>query len=151
MTGPITLRGRVLSPGEASGVALMLEEPLSLWGGMDPATGRVIDAHHPQRGVLLAGRVVVMSSTRGSSSSSSILAEAARAGTAPAALLLGDADLILAIGATVAQELYGRALPIIRIEPSDMEMIHDGDRLVVGSDGTVVVADFRDLRTLSGS
>lgn len=151
MTEPMTLRGRVLSPGDASGAALVLEEPLSLWGGMDPATGRVIDAHHPQRGVRLTGRVVVMSSARGSSSSSSILAEAARAGTAPAALLLGDGDLILAIGAVVAQELYGSAIPIIQVEPSDMGLIHDGDRLLVGPDGTVVMADFRDIRTLPGS
>ena len=35
---------------EVAGRALVLDEPLSLWGGMDPATGEVIDAHHPQRG-----------------------------------------------------------------------------------------------------
>jgi predicted aconitase with swiveling domain len=129
----------------------VLREPLSLWGGMDPATGRVIDAHHPQHGVVLTGRVVVMSSARGSSSSSSILAEAARTGTVPAAFLLGEADLILAIGAIVADELYRRSIPVVRMEPSDIDVIHDGDWLLVGSDGTVVMADFRDLRTLPGS
>ena len=71
------------------GTALVLEQPLSLWGGMDPATGDVIDAHHPQRGANLAGRVVVMPAARGSSSSASILAEAVRAGCAPLAILIG--------------------------------------------------------------
>ena len=50
------------------GPALVLDEPLSLWGGMDPATGELIDARHPQRGARLTGRVVVMPSARGSSS-----------------------------------------------------------------------------------
>jgi predicted aconitase with swiveling domain len=38
-----------------SGGALVLDEPLSLWGGVDPATGEIIDAHHPQRGVNVSG------------------------------------------------------------------------------------------------
>ena len=46
-----------------------------------------------------------MPSGRGSSSSSSVLAEAIRAGTAPAAIVLGEADPILALGAIVAREL----------------------------------------------
>ena len=57
---------------EVRGRVLVLREPLSLWGGMDPATGQLIDAHHPQRGASLAGRVVVMASGRGSSSSASV-------------------------------------------------------------------------------
>ena len=89
-----------------SGRALVLDEPLSLWGGVDPATGEIIDAHHPQRGANVAGRVLVMPAARGSSSSASVLAEAVRAGTAPVAILLAEPDLILAIGAAVAEELY---------------------------------------------
>ena len=59
------------------------------------------------------GRVVVMPSGRGSSSSASVLAEAVRAGAAPAAILLGEPDLILAIGAAVAEELYGMRVPVL--------------------------------------
>ena len=54
------MKGRVLAAGEADGPALVLDEPLSLWGGMDPGSGELIDARHPQRGAMLAGRVVVM-------------------------------------------------------------------------------------------
>ena len=98
---------------EISGRALVLDEGLSLWGGMDPATGELIDSHHPQRGASLTGRVVVMPSGRGSSSSASVLAEAVRAGTAPAAIVLGEPDLILAIGSAVAEELYGVVVPVV--------------------------------------
>lgn len=140
MSGPAaTYRGRVLSPGEASGAALVLEEPLSLWGGMDPATGRVIDAHHPQHDEVVSGRVLVMASARGSSSSSSILVEAVRARTAPAAILLGDTDLILPIGASVAEELYGRRVPVVVLTPQDMARIADGAAVTIGVDGLVSV------------
>ena len=53
---PSTLRGRALAPGTASGEALVLDEPLSLWGGLDPASGEVIEPRHPQRGASLAER-----------------------------------------------------------------------------------------------
>lgn len=107
--------------------ALVLDEPLSLWGGLDPATGELIDAHHPQRGANLAGRALVMPSGRGSSSSASVLAEAVRAGTAPAAILLGEPDLILSIGAAVAEELYGVRVPVLVLSRARLEAIRDGD------------------------
>jgi hypothetical protein len=120
---------RTLVPGEASGDALVLDDPLSFWGGVDPATGEVIDVHHPQRGANVAGRVLVMPSGRGSSSSSSVLAEAIRAGAAPAAIVLLEPDPILALGSIVARELYGVAVPIVvTAEPAT---IADGSNIVV--------------------
>jgi uncharacterized protein len=112
--------------------ALVLDEPLSLWGGMDPATGAVIDVHHPQLGAVLTGRAVVMPSGRGSSSSASVLAEAVRAGTAPAAFVLGEPDLILAIGAEVARELYGTAIPVIVLPAAELADIRDGEEVPIG-------------------
>jgi predicted aconitase with swiveling domain len=105
--------GRTLVAGTAEGPALVLDEPLSLWGGLDPGTGEIVDVRHPQRGENVTGRVLVMPSGRGSSSSSSVLAEAIRAGTAPAAIVLGEADPILPLGAIVARELYGKVVPIV--------------------------------------
>lgn len=105
--------GRTLVPGVARGRLQILDAPLSFWGGMDPATGLLIDRRHPQHGASLTGAVVAMPSGRGSSSSSSVLAEAIRAGTAPAALILAEPDPIVALGALVAEELYGRACPVV--------------------------------------
>lgn len=122
---------------EVRGRALVLSEPLSLWGGMDPATGELIDAHHPQRGALLAGRVLVMPSGRGSSSSASVLAEAVRAGMAPAAIVMAEADLILSIGSAVAEELYGRTVPIVVLTRSELAAIPDGAEVLIGPDGSV--------------
>jgi predicted aconitase with swiveling domain len=113
-------KGRTLVPGEARGPALVLSEPLSFWGGLDPVSGAIIDAHHPQRGAVVTGTVLVMPGGRGSSSSSSILAEAIRAGTAPAAIVLAEADPIIALGAIIARELYGASIPIIALQTNDL-------------------------------
>ena len=92
------MQTRVLVPSRAHGELLRLTEPLSLWGGFDSKTGLVIDRGHPQVGLSLAGRIVVMPYGRGSSSSSSVFAEALRLGTGPAALVLDEPDWILVIG-----------------------------------------------------
>ena len=119
---------RTLVEGSARGAALVLDEPLSFWGGIDPANGEVIDVRHPQRGAIVAGRVLVMPSGRGSSSSSSVLAESVRAGTAPAAIVLAEPDPILALGAIVARELYGRTIPVV---VSDARDVRDGKMITV--------------------
>lgn len=119
------------------GRTLVLTEGLSLWGGLDPATGELVDVHHPQRGANLAGRVLVMPSGRGSSSSASVLAEAVRAGTAPAAIVLGEPDLILAIGAAVAEELYGVRVPVIVRSAERLARIPDGVEVRIGPRGGV--------------
>ena len=123
--------GRTLVAGHASGLALVLDEPLSFWGGLDPATGALIDTHHPQQGATLAGRVLVMPSGRGSSSSSYVLAEAIRAGTSPVAIVLREPDGIVALGAIVARELYGALVPVVVLDADGYDAIADGDAIVV--------------------
>jgi predicted aconitase with swiveling domain len=124
------MSGRTIVPGEARGEALVLDEPLSLWGGLDPATGRVTDVHHPQFGAVVTGRILVMPSGRGSSSSSSVLAEAIRLGTAPAAIVLGEPDPIVALGSIAARELYGSVVPIALLE-GYLGEVRTGDDLSV--------------------
>jgi uncharacterized protein len=132
MTGSgADLTGRMLAPGRARGEVLVLEEPLSFWGGMDPGSGQVVDRHHPQAGASLAGRVVAMPSGRGSSSSSSVLAEAIRAGTAPAAVILVEPDVIVALGSIVAAELYGAEVPVVSVSPEVMAALSSGQRVDV--------------------
>lgn len=123
--------GRALSAGRASGAAFVLTAPLSFWGGLDPATGRIIDQRHPQRGELVTGRVLVLPGGRGSSSSSSVLAEAIRAGTAPVAIILAEPDLIIALGALVAAELYGQQVPIAVISAASYATIVHDDAITV--------------------
>ncbi len=111
---PTRYAARPLSRGWASGPVVALRAPLSFWGGVDHA-GVVVDAHHPDRGRALAGSVLVLPGGRGSSSSSSVLAELIRSGAGPLAIVLGRPDPIIALGALVADELYGIAVPVVAV------------------------------------
>lgn len=129
--------GRQLAGGAAAGPVLVLDEPLSMWGGLDPATGAIVDRRHPQLGATVAGRVLVMPHGRGSSSAASVLAEALRAGAGPAAIVLREADEILAVGALVAAELYGVECPVVVLDAAgyaaaaaEDELEVDGGRVV---------------------
>jgi predicted aconitase with swiveling domain len=131
--------GRLIAPGDARAPALVLDESLSLWGGLDPATGQVSEPRHPQHGAVVSGRIVIMPAARGSSSSASVLAEAVRAGTAPAGIVLGESDLILAIGAAVAAELYGVEIPIVVVPDDVRRSVVSGQMVEIGPGGMSAV------------
>lgn len=99
----------------AQGPLLKLGAPLSFWGGVDPATGRIIQVRHPECGRSIAGVVLALPATIGSSSSAAVLLELIRNGNAPAALLLVEPDAILLIGCVVAKEMGWPAPPAFQI------------------------------------
>lgn len=134
------LSGQTLVSGSGAGRALVLDEPLSLWGGLDPETGAIIDRRHPQAGAIVSGRVLVLPSGRGSSSASSVLLEAVRAGTAPVAILTRERDGILALGAAVAREMYGTAPPVVVLKEGEYAQIEEGQTVQVTEDGRVLLA-----------
>ena len=68
---------KLVVPAAVEGPVLVCSEGLSFWGGVDPETGKVIDAHHHQTGETLAGRVVMMPTSRGSCTGSGVLLELA--------------------------------------------------------------------------
>jgi uncharacterized protein len=122
----------VLVAGSAAGLVLALTEPLSFWGGVHEATGVITDTHHPQHGASIAGKILLMPSGRGSSSSSSVLAEVIRGGVGPAAIVLGVRDPIIALGAMVAEALYGRVVPVLVPDAEDYVRLASWTRARVG-------------------
>lgn len=131
------VRGRVLVPGAGEGPLLRLGAPLSFWGGVDPRSGRVADPRHPDHGRSLAGQVVLLADPVGSSSSSAVMLELLREGVAPAALLLGRADAILALGVVVGRELGEAPIPVVEVDPVALAGVAEGARLSVEADGSV--------------
>ena len=110
---------QAIVPARAAGPVLVLSEGLSFWGGVDPATGTIIDAHHPLCGQSLAGRVVMMPTSRGSCTGSGVLLELALNGHAPAALIFREAEDILTLGALIAGRMFDRPLAVLRLPPAD--------------------------------
>jgi len=130
---------RVLLGGRARAEALVLDEALSMWGGLDPRTGEIIDRRHPQSGSTVTGKVLVLPWGRGSSSASSVLAEAIRLGTAPTAIVMAEPDDIILVGALAAEELYGTTLPIVVASPAVYRSIKTGDEVALDSDGSLSI------------
>ena len=138
-----TADGRPLIDGRAEGQALVLDEPLSFWGGVDPMTGLIIDQRHPQRGEDVSGRVLVMPAGRGSSSSSTVLAEAARAAHGPVAVLLREPDPIIVVGALVVGILDAIDIPVVVLSEPDYARLTSGDWLSVSAGGRLLVGTGR--------
>ena len=124
-----------LVPGKANGEVLKLDEPLSFWGGVDPETGEIIDLRHPQGGMSVKGKVLMMPFGRGSSSGSSVIAEGIRSGSGPVGIIMMEADEIIALGSIVAEEIYGKAMPVIVVEKSEYETYSTGDQVAISEDG----------------
>jgi len=135
------VRGRVLVAGSGQGPLLRLTHPISFWGGVDPVRGVISDPRHPQFGASLAGRVLAIPSAVGSSSSSAIMLELLREKTAPAAILLGRADAILALGAVVGQELGYDPIPILEVPMEALGEFPDEGTVDVGRDGSVLLVE----------
>lgn len=104
---------RVLVDGEASGHLLVLREPLSFWGGVDPGSGRIIDRSHHAVGESVTGKILFMPHGRGSSSSASVIAETIRIGVGAVGFILAEPDDIVVTGVFVANHLYGTSVPVI--------------------------------------
>ena len=132
------LHASILTPGlAASAPPLILTAPISFWGGVDPSTGTIIDARHPERGRCVAGMALGLPGTIGSSSASSVLLELVRAGHAPAALLMPEPDAILLLGLIVAREMGWPAPPALRVPAADQRALAGAPVVAAGADGTL--------------
>lgn len=108
---------RSILQGSAEGPVIATGEALSFWGGVDPATGCVIDVHHPLHGVPLTGSILMMPSSRGSCTGSGVLLDLVLTGRGPAALVFSEPEDVLTLGALIASEMFGKPLPVLRLAP----------------------------------
>jgi hypothetical protein len=131
------MSARVLNPGAATAEAMVLDEPLSFWGGFDASTGTIVDRQHPQRGDCVAGRMLILPSSRGSAGTPAGIAEAIRRGVGPAGIVLGKADVNVAVGAMVAAALYGVEVPVVMVGDADRARFRSGLRIEVDLDGRI--------------
>ena len=108
----LTPHCRAVLGRRAEGPWLRLAAPVSFWGGVDPLTGRIIDATHPQHGADITGRIVFSPGLKGSTAGPGALLEAIAAGHAPAALICPAPELV-PVAACLAAESLGYAPPVL--------------------------------------
>lgn len=132
--------GYALVAGHATGAVVFSDTALSFWGGVDSQTGEVIDRHHPLSTKLLTGKILAIPGGRGSCTGSSVLMELIMNGHAPAGIVVSRREEILTLGAIVADEVFGRSIPVVQLSAKDFaeleflpEVTIIGDKVIQGS------------------
>ena len=108
---------------QVQGPILVCEEGLSVWGGVHPSSGRIVDAHHPQYGQSLTGKIVMMPTSRGSCTGSGVLLGLAFAGAAPLALIFRENEDILTLGALIAGLLFAHPIAVLRLASNEYDAL----------------------------
>lgn len=110
----------IIVGGEAvTAEVLMLDEPLSFWGGLDPESGNIIDVHHPQYQQCIRGKILVLPGTRGSTAGPGALLEAMYQGNGPAAIVLSEPDIAAMIAVVSAEYIGLEKIPIVSLVKPD--------------------------------
>ena len=118
----IVLRGRAVVPGAAEGEALVTREPISGWGGIDPARGRVIESRHELNGVCFTGKILVFPSAKGSSGWAGFFQSTRLLGTAPIGMIITRISSKSALGAVVT-----RVPAVTDLDADPCQVIKTGD------------------------
>jgi predicted aconitase with swiveling domain len=132
----IKLHGRGIVPGRAEGEALVSHETISGWGGIDPATGTIIERRHELYGVCFTGKILVFPGAKGSSGWSGFFQSTRLLGTAPLAMVFTTLSTKSALGAVVT-----RVPAITDLDKDPVEIIRTGDHVTVDADNGLVIVD----------
>jgi predicted aconitase with swiveling domain len=132
----ITLRGRTVVPGVAAGQALVSHEPISGWGGIDPAKGIIIESRHELAGQCFTGKILVFPGAKGSSGWSGFFQSTRLLGTAPLGMIFVRMSTKAALGAVVT-----RVPTVTGLDQDPCDVISTGDWVRIdASNGVVEVA-----------
>jgi len=135
----LTVRGHGVSGGVAEGLALVSGQNLSLWGGLNPKTGLIIDKRHELYGQQVKGKVLVFPYGKGSTTGAIVFLEAVRCENAPAAIVNVETEPILASGALMSKIFCRKTIPIVdRLDRNPVEVIRTNDCVRVDGDAGLV-------------
>jgi len=127
----VTLRGRAIFHGQASGQALVSPTAIGFLGGVDPDTGAVIEPGHPLHGQVIAGRVLVFPTGKGSTVGSYTLYRLAKRGLGPEGIINARSEAIVAVGAIISEIPMVDRIDIAQIATGDWVEIN-GEEVSVG-------------------
>jgi len=127
------VRGRKISGGVAEGIALVSNEPISFFGGVDPDTGIVIEKGHELEGAVVKDKVLVFPYGKGSTVGSYTLYRMKKSGVAPKAIVNVESEPIVAVGAIISD------IPSIdKLESNPLALLRNGMKLRVNADESTV-------------
>jgi len=133
--------GRGLVEGNVKAEAIVSSQMFGFFGGVDPATGIIIDKWHELYGQSIKGKVFVYPEGRGSTVGAAIILELTRTGCAPAAIVNAKIETITAAGGLMAKIFYNKEIPMVdSLAENPVTAIKTGDIVSVnGATGEVCI------------
>lgn len=147
-------KGNAILPGEVEGEALVSHQGFNTYASFltsmyaQEEEAKCSDRNNPKiYGKVLSGKVICLPNTIGSTSSGAVWPRVVELGIAPKALLFsGKIDSLAAGGVIVTQVWAGkRIVTIDQLGEEFLEVILDGDRVVIREDGIVELWNVRGL------
>lgn len=132
------VQGYAYVHGKASGKLIASNLELSFWGGVNPQTGEIIDRHHDLSGQYLEDTILAIPSGRGSCSGSGVLLELMLNDKGPRAVLFQRREDILTLGVIIAEEIFGKAIPMVSLDPADFSRLLENNEQAIYVDGSRV-------------
>jgi uncharacterized protein len=129
----IMLHGRKVVPGVVEGEALVSHQTISGWGGIDPATGTIIERRHELFGRSFAGKILVFPGAKGSSGWSGFFQATRLMGAAPLGMVFTVTTTKAALGAVVT-----RVPTVTDLDRDPVEVIETGDWVRIDADHGLV-------------
>jgi len=130
----MTLRGRTIVGGVASGKALVTTEAISFLGGVDPSTGRIVERGHELYGKSVKDSILVFPSGKGSTVGSYVIYALRKHRTAPAGMINEETETIIATGCVLAE------IPLVdRLSGDLFELAATGDHITLDADRGAVI------------
>ncbi len=126
------LEGRKIFKGNVKAEAIVTNEGISFYGGVDPDTGIVVEVGHELEGQSITGKILVFPTGKGSTVGSYTMYRMKKNNTAPVAIINKQIDTIVAVGCIISE--------IPCVDKIDIDNIKTGQIVIVdGSNGTVEV------------
>jgi len=120
------LNGRIISRGVAESDALKTNQPISFYGGVDPETSEILEKGHELQGKRIKGKILVFPTGKGSTVGSYTLYRLKKGGVAPAGIINGECETVVAVGAIISEIPCIDKIDISQIKTGDIVRIENG-------------------------
>jgi predicted aconitase with swiveling domain len=124
------MKGRKISPGKVKGVAIVSNEPIGFYGGIDSITGIVVEEGHNLKGRCVKDKILVFPCGKGSTVGSYVIYGLKKNGVAPKGIINEETETIVATGVILA------GIPCV--DKIDIKRIKDGDTVLLDADNSLV-------------
>lgn len=122
------IKARGVSKGIARGEALVSKSKISFLGDVDAKSGVIVDRKSDIYGESIANKVLVFPSGKGSTVGTYVLLQLKKNGVAPLAIINERTEVIIAVGAIIAE------IPLVDMpEVNVFEILKSGDIVTVNA------------------